>query len=118
MPPHEAMIYGITSALNAATLHTFDPHITSAMGSVLSSSWFERVLDTGLNPLGWGPAKPQTLGFRPHGGASSSSSGSAYGSGYSYAWLRELKGLGSLQDVHLDMPTALPGQVRLRFESL
>jgi hypothetical protein len=43
--------------------------------------------------------------------SSSSSSGSTYGSGYSYAWLQALKELGSLQDLHLDMPLALPGQV-------
>jgi hypothetical protein len=122
MPAHEALLYGVTSALNAATLHTLDPHITSAVGSFLSSGWFDRLFGTGLNPLVVGPAKPQTIGVRPCSvassnwwrrlfGSSSSSSGSTYGSGYSYAWLQALKGLESLQDLHLDMPLALPGQV-------
>jgi hypothetical protein len=72
MPPREAAIYGITAALNAATLHTLDPYITRAMARVASSN---------------------------------------SGSGRSYAWLQALKGLGCLQDLHLDMPLVLPGQV-------
>jgi hypothetical protein len=110
MPPHESLIYGITSALNAATLHTLDPTITRVTSSVLSAGWFERAFDS-LNPWHSSPVKPPAGGMI---GSSSSSGnrGSTYGSGYSYAWLKALGGLSSLQDLHLDMPLVLPGQVR------
>ncbi|KAF6257679.1 hypothetical protein COO60DRAFT_1626728 [Scenedesmus sp. NREL 46B-D3] len=44
------------------------------------------------------------------GGSTRSSGRGRYGSGYSYAWLQALRGLPSLQDLHLDMPLVLPGQ--------
>jgi hypothetical protein len=110
MPAHEALIYGLTAGLNAATLHTFDPLITRAMATVLSRGWFERPLDAFNRGFSLGLCGP--LGSKPSSSSSSSSGRrAAYGSGWSYAWLKSLKRLGSLQDLHLDMPLVLPGQV-------
>ncbi|WIA24088.1 hypothetical protein OEZ85_013695 [Tetradesmus obliquus] len=97
MPPSEAAIYGLTAALNAATLHAFDAATSRAMSSVHSSGWWQR--------------------FSGSSGSSSSSSSSRglgkkdSGRGSSHAWLASLRGLPGLTDLHLDMPLVLPGQL-------